>query len=1209
MGYGSLKHTGRVPIDSNTIRYCAMTYDPDHLLSGPRDHLSAVSSDNPTQSGCSSSVSPSLDEDKEDKRVPFSEVVLNIANVTPIPGTDGGLNNAALVVNPSGVNCTFRAWENMAKDDRAAILLNDIEADHYNVTEEDAKFGRPVTLAIDRFKFVDQALNTLQGVVKSANGGNTTKTKEFRILVDSKAPGGLDPDGSTELTNENLARIEFVDPTINSTGIVNSSDITNGVKISIAKYPVNPAVDQVHHRKEGDVIHVNIGGVVSTHQVTSGEAASNDPVIMTIEYGKWGEMTKGANIALWYVRDLVGNQSFGFSIPRTIQNRTYKGTSLKAGEVHEHEYDADKNKNYIDADAHSRNLNYKVRLSGEGWQIDDELLVTYFGLTSAGQLKHIETYTVVRTDLLRVDIPLPLAFVKQLVGVDLIAYHERVRRGVPENVPSETVIYEIRGTPVDNRHPAPIVEGLDNGTLPNIDPVEIKVPRGRLVPNDRIELFITGKTPSGDNVLASEVVRVSEYDHDYIWFSFSYPMVFKQLEGSSFTAKYVVNRDTENPSQAVTVQVGSITLPLPAPVSPDAPPPEHRFDEFVTKGNLRANVEWHSSIALYDEVRILAEGSKTNDLIATAWLKVDSTWYGDTLPFYIPRTLLLDNRHGTVTLRWEVRTPPSISVRRSLPLIVKVGAGLQLTECPTLLEATLVSPCIMRLNPLNVWTPSPRITTFRVKYPMVESDLVTLRVVGKPGVGTPAIPSKPGKPDAGHDYITFSYLSNFVGAYVGESFEVYFEVLRDNVTTDSRRLTVEVDKFSEQTLNLLSVPAAAGGVIETNKANSVQIRALPFFRAGLAVGIDLFSTTDYPLRRAIDITPAEASAGRTLDLIPADYLRELPDNSQVRIRGWISLDGTNCLDTAIYFNEATYRTRKAAGEIVREIDVGNGPTYIVVSRDGKKVCVANGRTPSISVIDIENNTARTVNTVGSVIHGLALHPSNSNLYFSIEGAPNTQHTPILNISNFTFRYPHWLGTDNRGICLNPGGTRLWVGAANTTPIYVCVTATERYETYFIAQYGARAIITNPQGTALYTIAENTERFNLSNYSRTHVVANNGMASAFAHSPLFATLERLFVCVPNLGKVDIYNTYNNGLTYIKSLTGLATPRGVAFHPVKPLAYVTEYASNTVRIIDTTTEELVGSIPGFNQPTGLACSEDGRHLFVCNFGNNTVSVVSV
>ena len=364
-----------------------------------------------------------------------------------------------------------------------------------------------------------------------------------------------------------------------------------------------------------------------------------------------------------------------------------------------------------------------------------------------------------------------------------------------------------------------------------------------------------------------------------------------------------------------------------------------------------------------------------------------------------------------------------------------------------------------------------------------------------------------------------------------------------------------------------------------------------------------------PLRRAIDITPAEASAGRTLDLIPADYLRELPDSSQVRIRGWISLDGTNCLDTAIYFNEATYRTRKAPGEIVREIEVGNGPTYIVASRDGKKVCVANGRTPSISVIDLENNTARTVNTVGSVIHGLALHPSNSNLYFSVEGSHYTQTTPILNTSNFTFRYPYWLGGSTQAICLNPGGLRLFMGHLGATTIYYWNTQTERSETYLHAQNSSRAIITNPQGTALYSVTEQTHRYNITTRTRTHVVANNGIASALAHSPLFATLERLFVCVPNLGKVDIYNTYNDGLTYVKSLTGLATPRGVAFHPVKPLAYVTEYASNTVRIIDTTTEELVGSIPGFNQPTGLACSEDGRYLFVCNFGNNTVAVVSV
>ncbi|PMY73870.1 MULTISPECIES: YncE family protein [unclassified Pseudomonas] len=1138
-------------------------------------------------------------------QIPFSDLELIIPNLTSIPNTDGALNNAALTVNALGVICILLAWAQQDEGDFVYLELNGIRVAHYTLTEDDEKQNKHVKLAIESVRFIDQAHNTLQAFVRRLSG-TTDRTKTFSIWVDTKAPGGLDPQASTPIINENLARVTFEDPTIEAFGIVNPADAQKGVRVLVDNYPLNPLVDQVHHRKEGDVIYMSIGGWLVTHTVTHFEASGNAPIIMTINFGDWQKVTPGPNILEWYVRDKAGNQSIGFSIPRVIQNRVSGGTNpqLIEGHVTESEYDPVSDEEYIDKDAHSNDLNFEVPLRNHGWQVNDEIHVTYLGLTHTGSLKHTESYEVLQPNLVRVSIPLPLPFVKQLAEGRLMAFYERIRAGQP-NTPSNAAIYSVRGTPVDNRRPAPVVHGLVGGTLPDINPVHITVPGAELPLSDKVDLIIEGRAANGNIVYERFTEIASGGDIDYL---LDY-RTFEPLEGSTFTAYYLVNNDAANPSQSVTVPVGDISISLPPPRSPEAPPPDHQFDELINKGNLKAFVDPHPSIWLNDEVRMVATGSKPGGSITSAWLKVTSVWYGSALPFTIARAIVLANKDASMALHWEVRTLPTDIPLKSLPLVVKVGAALQLSECPTLLEATPVSSCIMRLDPLNVWTPSPRITTFRVKYPMLESDLVTLRVVGKHGVGTPAIPSKPGKPEAGHDYISFSYLSNFVGAYVGESFEVYFEVLRDNVRTDSRRLTVEVDKFSDQTLNLLSVPAAAGGVIDTNKANSVQIRALPFFRAGLAVGIDLFSTTDLPLRRAIDITPAEASAGRTLDLIPADYLRELPDSSQVRIRGWISLDGTNCLDTAIYFNEATYRTRKAPGEIVREIEVGNGPTYIVASRDGKKVCVANGRTPSISVIDLENNTARTVNTVGSVIHGLALHPSNSNLYFSVEGSHYTQTTPILNTSNFTFRYPYWLGGSTQAICLNPGGLRLFMGHLGATTIYYCNTQTERSETYLHAQNSSRAIITNPQGTALYSVTEQTHRYNITTRTRTHVVANNGIASALAHSPLFATLERLFVCVPNLGKVDIYNTYNDGLTYVKSLTGLATPRGVAFHPVKPLAYVTEYASNTVRIIDTTTEELVGSIPGFNQPTGLACSEDGRYLFVCNFGNNTVAVVSV
>ncbi|MBJ2217525.1 YncE family protein [Pseudomonas sp. MF7453] len=1142
--------------------------------------------------------------------LPFSDLDLIIPNLTAIAGTDGALNNAALTVNAVGVICILLAWAEQAAGDFVYLELNGIEVDHYTVTDDDAMQRKHVKLAIESVRFIDQADNILQAFVRRLSG-TTGHTKAFSIWVDTKAPGGRDPQVSTPLINENLAGITFEDTTIEAFGVVNPADAQKGVKMIIDNYPVNRAVDQVHHRKEGDVIYISIGGVFVTHRVTSFEASRTAPIIITVYNGTWLQVTPGPNILEWFVKDKAGNQSIGFSIPRLIQNRTGGGTvpQLIEGHVTESEYDADTDEEYIDTDVHTDDLNFEVPLRGHGWQVNDQIQVTYSGLTNNGErLDHTESHWVLQPNLVRVLIRLPFNnFIELLGGGRLLAFYERVRSN-ELNTPSNAVIYSIRGKAVDNRRPAPQVRNLENGALPEIDPVSIIVPGTRLGVNDKVDLVIEGRTTTGDVVYESFSEFSQGLDIDYL---LDYSL-FEPLKGSTFTAYYIVNNDAANPSQSITIPVGNISVLLPPPRSPEAPAPDHQFDELINKGNLRVLVDPHSSISLNDEVRVVATGSKPGGSFTFAWLKVTSAWFGFPLPFTLARAIVLANKGAIVALHWEVRTLPTDTPRKSLPLVVKVGAALQLTECPTLLEATQVSPCTMRLNPLNVWTPSPRITTLRVRYPMLGSDLVTLRIEGKPGVGTPNIPSKPGIPDAGHDYITFAPLSDYVAAYVGETFTVHFDVLRDGITTQSPRLTVDVDSFSAQTLNLLSVPEAVNGVINPNEANSVQIRAWPFFRAGRAVGINLYSTTDLALRRAVDVTPAEVSAGRTLDHIPAEYFEDFADDTEVRVEGWVSLDGYNCEETAQHFNVATYRIRRAGGEIVREIEVGNGPTYIVASRDGKKVCVANGRTPSISVIDLESNTVRTVNTVGSVVHGLALHPSDSRLFFSVAGASTMQSTPILNISNFTFRYFYRLGADARAICLNPNGTQLFIGVTPPHHPYIYfLNAT--LETYIgsvdTRQTNSTAITTNPQATALFAVTDHTMRVNIATRVLTHTIANNGIASALAHSPLFAPLERLFVCIPNLGAVAIYNTEKDDLKLVKSLTGLATPRGVAFHPVKRLAYVTEFASNTVRIIDTTTEELVGSIPGFNQPTGLACSEDGRYLYVSNFGNNTVAVVNV
>jgi YVTN family beta-propeller protein len=57
-----------------------------------------------------------------------------------------------------------------------------------------------------------------------------------------------------------------------------------------------------------------------------------------------------------------------------------------------------------------------------------------------------------------------------------------------------------------------------------------------------------------------------------------------------------------------------------------------------------------------------------------------------------------------------------------------------------------------------------------------------------------------------------------------------------------------------------------------------------------------------------------------------------------------------------------------------------------------------------------------------------------------------------------------------------------------------------------------------------------------------------------------------------------------------------------------AYVTNQNANTVSVIDTATNAVVGSaIPVGDQPVGIAITPDGTKAYVVNFNADTVSVI--
>src|ERR671916_189135 len=68
-----------------------------------------------------------------------------------------------------------------------------------------------------------------------------------------------------------------------------------------------------------------------------------------------------------------------------------------------------------------------------------------------------------------------------------------------------------------------------------------------------------------------------------------------------------------------------------------------------------------------------------------------------------------------------------------------------------------------------------------------------------------------------------------------------------------------------------------------------------------------------------------------------------------------------------------------------------------------------------------------------------------------------------------------------------------------------------------------------------------------------------------------------------------------------------PRGVAVDADNKHAYVVSFADNAVRVIDTDSQRVVGSIGVGAGPRGVAVDPDSRHALVTNYLENSVSAI--
>lgn len=261
------------------------------------------------------------------------------------------------------------------------------------------------------------------------------------------------------------------------------------------------------------------------------------------------------------------------------------------------------------------------------------------------------------------------------------------------------------------------------------------------------------------------------------------------------------------------------------------------------------------------------------------------------------------------------------------------------------------------------------------------------------------------------------------------------------------------------------------------------------------------------------------------------------------------------------------------GDIDSGIKVDSYPIGIAVNSATGKIYVANEFSNTVSIIDETTDKVQATIKVGSFPYGIDVNPLNNRVYVANRGS-NTISV-IDGSTNLKMADVH-VGNSPIDVAVNPSSNLVYVTNIESGTVSVIDGITNTVSSTIKVGNIPYAIAVNPATNMTYVTD-----------------IGNGSISILQNSKIDS---------------DNSNSNNNNVARtLEKINGFIAPAGIAINISTNKAYVTDYASNTVFVIDLKTNGVIHRIKVGTNPVGISVNPISNRIYVTNVGDNTVSVI--